>query len=425
MKIASISDLHLNRLTYKGVMDREFTSLPFRNADFMRSFAWMVDDIINNEKPDLVTLCGDIYDYFDPNNEVRGFFSAQCKKLVVAKIPMIILIGNHDVCRKHHALKDISELGIKSIKVVDQSEEYIFKDHNLLLFPYSLDVECQKITVIDSYNQFIEKVNNGPNKDMPRLMFMHAGIRGGKINEYTDTKALETLGDISKMLDINLPKKEFRNSSKSDLDNDDLDKANASYVFLGDYHERQVLNTKKCVAIYSGSIEKTDIKETNQTKGYVVYDSEGPINDDTKMGKCRFVDYPNCRPMIELKGTLLEIKEQFDKANHSKLKDAIVKINFVGNQSELIDFSVGLDALKKDINNKITPIHMFHEQNTRNEEQETKATELQNEIESSGHITNDDVLKIISEIITEQIKEKDEMNAVIMLAKEIFDEVKK
>ena len=62
MKIAIVPDLHLNKSVYKGVYDRDNPSVPFRSADFMRAFESIVDKCINELKPDLFVIPGDVYD---------------------------------------------------------------------------------------------------------------------------------------------------------------------------------------------------------------------------------------------------------------------------------------------------------------------------------------------------------------------------
>ena len=89
MKIAIIADCHLNKTVYKGVMDKNKLSLPFRNVDYMNAFEYMIDKNINEIKPELVVIPGDIFDTFDPNNDVRGFLNEQIAKLKEARIPII------------------------------------------------------------------------------------------------------------------------------------------------------------------------------------------------------------------------------------------------------------------------------------------------------------------------------------------------
>src|SRR3989304_334393 len=101
MKIAITADLHLNKSVYKGVMDKDCPLIPFRNVDFMKAFSYVCDKTIEN-KPDLMVIAGDVYDNHSPSNEIRGFFSGQLHRVSNNNIPIIILVGNHDICRKHH-----------------------------------------------------------------------------------------------------------------------------------------------------------------------------------------------------------------------------------------------------------------------------------------------------------------------------------
>ena len=426
MKIAAIADLHLNRVVYKGIYDKEFEGIPFRSGDFMRSFRWMVDECINNVKPDLIVLCGDIYDYYEPTNEVRGFFSSQCQKIAKAKIPLIILIGNHDVCSKHHALKDIGELGLKNIVVVEESQILKFKDLNLLLFPYSLKIEKKDIKLNDAFKELIKKTIKDCD-DSPRLLFGHCGIQGGTLNEYNDIEKIvemeETTETTTPILMTEAPKKAFKDTNPNHLSIEDIDAIGAEYAFFGDFHKHHFLDTKKCRTMYTGSIEKYSMHEINQKKGFVVYDTEAEIKDET-YGKCHFVEYPHCRPMYEFKGTLPQIRKEFEGLKHEDYQGAIVKVNFVGDSNDLIDFSIGLDDLNKDIVSKIKPIYLFHVQTTKNKEQEEIVSEIEKEIMDKGHISDDDVLDIVVEITKEKVEDEKQREKIVDLATEIHSEAR-
>ena len=131
MKISIVPDVHLNRVTYEGnrIPDKEFPEVNFRAGDFMRAFRWTVKKSIE-EKVDLFIIPGDIYDHHSPSNYVRGFFSSQISLLTAAKIPVLLLIGNHDVIRSSHSLDDISKLSLKGVKVVEEPQVFDFKDHS-------------------------------------------------------------------------------------------------------------------------------------------------------------------------------------------------------------------------------------------------------------------------------------------------------
>jgi len=415
MKIAVIADTHLNKSVYKEVMDREYPLLPFRNADFMRAFEWMTDECINNIHPDIFLVLGDIYDHYDPSNEIRGFFSSQLRKLTEAKIPVIILVGNHDACQKHHALQDIHQLGLKNIKVIEEPQIVNFKDERFALFPHSLDVERQTIDEKEEFLNFKKQIEQEDIK--PSFFFAHLGIKGATLNEYEVKTEAETTDTTTTPM-----KRAFINSNADDVGLDDLDALGIPNIFLGDYHRHQILPTKNCLAMYCGSIEKSDLSEADQVKGFVVYDSEADI--DKKMGKCSFITYPNCRPMFELKGNFVKIKEKFSKINSRDFQNAIVKISFVGNPSERTDFTIGIEGFKKEIREKTNAIYIFHTQKTINEEQEEAVSELEQELMEKGHIEAEDIIPIVNEMIDDWGKDRSPefITGVKQIAKEIYDE---
>jgi len=427
MKIAVVPDLHLNKSVYKGVKDRDIPSLPFRTVDFMKAFEYVVDKCIQDLHPDLLIVPGDVYDHPSPSNEVRGFLSSQLEKLTSEKIPVVILLGNHDVYQKNHALKDIQELGLKNIRVIEEPTILKYQDVKFLMFPYSLDIEQKKITIREEFNKFLATIKE-EDDGTPSIFFGHFGVQNAKINEYIDR---EFIANINTETDTNTTtteitdeaKKAFRNNNPNDICNDDLDDIGADYVFLGDYHEFQILGTKKCIAMYGGSLEKSDFSEIKQTKGFLFYDSDA--QPDEKTGKCRFIECPNCRPMIELKGNFDDIKKQFAKEDSTKLKNAIVKISFVGTTDELIAYSTGLEGFKKELREKIDPVHIISIQKIKNQAQDEEASKLEKEIMEKGHMEAEDVIKVVKEILAEKIKDEKELEATNVLAQEIYDEVVK
>ena len=414
MKIAIVPDIHLNKSVYK-IMDRNNPQLPFRNVDFMKAFEYIIDKCIKDIKPDLFVMPGDIYDNFEPSNEIRGFFSCQLSKLSDAKIPVIILIGNHDISKKNHSLRDIQELNLKNIRVVDKSLTTEFIGVQLYLFPYSLDVEQKKKTIKEDFVDFIKEICSKKN-NKPSIFFGHFGVRGASINEYSgDQNEDDVLTDTT-----TTPMKEYKNRNPNDIDCEDLDNIGSDYVILGDYHKHQILNTKKCIAMYPGSIEKTSFTEIDQKKGFIVYDSE--IEEIKGYGKCRFFEYPNCRPMLELKGNFNDMKEQFKKVDYSKYQDAIVKLKFTGLPSELIDYNSNEDMFKKEIREKLNPIHIDFVNKSKDEKLEQEATKLEQDIMENGQISNDDVKQVVKEVIKERVKDEKEMALTFDLADEIYQE---
>lgn len=398
-----MGDLHLNLVVYTKIYDEEFIGLPFRNGDFMRSFRFMVDKCLDEIKPDLVVIPGDVYDYYEPTNDVRGFFSKQLERLSEQKIPVIILIGNHDVCKKHHALKDIQELQLKHIRVIEEPKIIKYKDLQLLLFPYSLDVERGIVTIKEEFVKF-KKLFDEKDDGSETVFFGHFGVKGASLSEY----------NIKRGKDLKL-KGDFLNDSDKDVSCEDLDNFGAKTYILGDYHKRQVLGTKKCFAMYTGSIEKTDFSEIDQKKGFIVYDSDEPIE------KCKFVEYTECRPMLELTGNLTDMQAQFTKKKHKNFQKAIVKFKFEGTKEESTTFYLGLRKFKKEIVDAINPIYMVHEKKIKNDEMEEECTALQEEIAQKGCLEGNDVLAILKEMIDDREKDTDERELLKNLITDIYN----
>jgi len=414
-----MADLHLNKSVYKGVMDKGYSDMPFRSVDFMKSFEYMISLNKDQIKPDLIVIAGDSFETFDPSNDVRAFFNAKLRELTEAKIPIIILVGNHDVCKKHHALRPIARSQFKNIKVVETPQILEFKDKLLLLFPYSMEVEQGKILIKDQLHTFIRQVE-AKIKEQPelalkeKLFFGHFGVKGAIKSQYVELQTERTITNTT-----TTGKKNFYNTNLNDIGLEDLELIGAKYIFLGDYHQFQILPVKNSISMYCGSIEKTDMTEIDHKKGFVVYDDK--IVENSPMGKCKFIEYPNCRPMLELKGNIKQIENTLD-AVPKGFKGAIVKISFVGNNNELMDFSLGLEEIKRKIRQKINPIHVFHEQKVIDEEEDKEAMEIEETILGEGRINEVVVLGTINDMIKEREVIKEEQDILIQMSTDIYKE---
>ena len=398
MKIAVIADCHLNKSNYKSISKN---GVPFRTMDFMNSFSYICNECISSIKPDLMVLNGDTYDTDNPNNIVREFFNSWIYKLNEAKIPVIILVGNHDICKSHFPLQPLKALNLKYTKVIDTPCTYKFKDIRLLLFPYSLNVEQGKVKLLDEFRSFINECNKENNET--KIFFGHFGVRGAKISTYIDKSGDEE--DVLSNSDVDL-EKNIVGRGENMVSLNDLDSIGAKYVFLGDYHRFQSLPTKKCFSMYSGSIERTDITERDQDKGFILYDSD--IEEIEGMGKCRFIKYPNCRPMIEIKGNLQDIKKKTEDLDSSLYNAPIVKVSFIGNKTEAMDYNSEYEEVSNVIKNKLNPIYFYDVKKITDDDLDKKATELEKEILDKGNLEEIDIINVVKEIIVEKEPENQE-----------------
>ena len=416
MKIAMLADLHLNKSAHKEVLDKssEFRKVPFRHADFMRAFMWSIDKILNLN-PDLVVINGDIYDHPDPSNKVRGFFSGQLRRLLEKNIRTLILIGNHDVSQETHSLADIQELKLGKLIVISNPTTTVFKNDNdekvqLVLLPYSVDVEQKKTTIKESFYKLVEDQKN--EKPYPRLFCGHFAVKGQKMNSYEveEGGALLSHAEETKT-------KDFLNNSKKDISSSDLDKIDADYIFLGDFHEMQRLKCKT-KGWYGGSLEKNNFNERSQQKGFLFYDSS---YDDEKMGNCRFIKNPYCRPMLQLEGTLTDMKKQFASIDVTEWQNAIVRLKFIGTKKEMIDFSTGESSFKNEVVEKLNAIHMYHDiGKVLDEDAEMIMSRIEKEIDEHGVMEETDVMDVVEEIIDEREKDEKEKEILMEMATDVY-----
>jgi hypothetical protein len=177
---------------------------------------------------------------------VRGFFSQQLQRLVAAKIPVIILVGNHDICMKHSALSDIEKLGLKNIKVFSEPDiinlENDGKKYRLLFFPHTINMERKLTTIRKEYDEFLTTLPKDPVDTT--FFFGHFPVFGCVMNHYNvgeDNNVLDSsilsVAETPKEIEATdstttlIHKGEYKNINKEDLRAEDLVKCGAQYIF--------------------------------------------------------------------------------------------------------------------------------------------------------------------------------------------------
>lgn len=100
MKLVHISDTHLG---YGGVGPQRHVEDPSRTgilirqqeADIMIGFQQAIDRIVENIRPDLVVHSGDLFDHSHPTPQSIDFAMRQIRRLSEARIPFVIVEGDH------------------------------------------------------------------------------------------------------------------------------------------------------------------------------------------------------------------------------------------------------------------------------------------------------------------------------------------
>jgi len=122
MKLLHFSDAHIDMANY-GRRDPA-TGLPLRVLDFLKSLDTIVDAAID-EKVDLVIFAGDAYKDRSPAPTFQREWGRRIMRLSQAKIPTLLLIGNHDISPaigRAHAIQEFDTLQVPFVRVLDKPE---------------------------------------------------------------------------------------------------------------------------------------------------------------------------------------------------------------------------------------------------------------------------------------------------------------
>ncbi len=271
VKILHFADAHIDRRS-GGKTDTE-TGLPVRVVDFLKSLDAIVDTAVN-EGVQLVLFAGDAYKSPMPAPTFAREFDKRLRRLADARIPVLLIEGNHDrtpAYKKAGALQELGTFDIPYIHLAKQVE---------LWTPEMLDgVPIQVLTVPwisksaliaheaepDSLKGLtqtesalkmeaalearVERELDDAVENLPVVLLAHYAVRGARYASGQEAAYSEEV-TLGKGLVTN-PK--------------------FAYTALGHIHKFQDLNEgEQPPAVYSGSIEHVDYGEAKEKKGFII-----------------------------------------------------------------------------------------------------------------------------------------------------------
>jgi exonuclease SbcD len=267
IRILHLADLHIGMENY-GRLDPA-TGLNGRAMDFLRRFGEVIDFALENEI-DLVVFAGDAYKTRDPNSTYRREFTRRIKRLADAGIPVVLLVGNHDLPaqeRKASSVEIFQTLDVPNIVVANREHLHLLTTRRgqplqVATVPYPLrqqllaydDHRDKTIAELDQLLQEIVADNiralaQQVNPSVPAILAGHFSVSEAKLG----SERTVMLGRDVVVL-------------KSILADTAWD-----YVALGHIHRHQELNGGQHPPIvYCGSLERIDFGEEKEAKGFVV-----------------------------------------------------------------------------------------------------------------------------------------------------------
>jgi len=321
MKLLHFADAHIDMANY-GRHD-PVSGLPMRVLDFLKSLDTIVDTAIER-KVDLVIFAGDAYKDRSPAPTFQREWGKRIMRLSQAKIPTLLLVGNHDISPsigRAHALQEFKTLQVPYVKVLDAPE--LLKPTDLWNLPLQVIAmpwvarsglmastgETDSTQAFSRIEENIGELIGGwieeCDPSMPIVLTAHASIEGAKFGG----ERLVMLGN-----DLVLTGGLVKNPK-------------LNYVAMGHIHKPQDVNEgKQPPVIYPGSIERVDFGEAKEERFFVIADVEK--GRDTEV---EWIQLTGVRKFIDRRATLRSSEEATKQLKDAlpspkEMSDAIVRL---------------------------------------------------------------------------------------------------
>jgi len=319
INVLHFADIHIGMENY-GHIDSS-TGINTRVIDFLRRFDEVIDYGLNHDV-DLVVFAGDAFKTRDPSPTLQREFARRVKRVVDADVPIVMLVGNHDL--------PAMEKKASSIDI-----------YRTLAVPNVIIGWQEELHVIETKHGKVQ-VATAPYPMRNRLM-SQAENKGKSIEEL-DKSLQEIVGDniraLAQQLDPTLPSiltghftvsGATYGSERSVMIGRDvavlksvLTEGAWDYVALGHIHKHQNLGDGYPAIVYPGSLERIDFGEEKEAKGFCWIELE---KGNTTW---QFVEV-KARPFLTIN---LDVREEDDPTMATQaaiaphdLADAIVRVN--------------------------------------------------------------------------------------------------
>jgi len=257
------ADIHFGVENYGRIDPR--TGIHTRILDFQKSLNTCIDAAIARQV-DFFLFAGDAYKTATPNPTQQRLLFDCFLRLFRAQIPVIMVVGNHDnpvSFGKTHALDLFAQLPVDGFHVISQPKIVVLQTKNgpvqIVGIPWpsrtTLALNMQNLhareipqTISTHLARLIENYAKQLDPEIPAVLAGHLTISTAI---FSGSEKRAVYGDDPVLLPSQIALHPF------------------DYVALGHFHRYQNLNPGGYPAlVYSGSIDRIDFGERNETKGF-------------------------------------------------------------------------------------------------------------------------------------------------------------
>ncbi|MEO1005784.1 MAG: exonuclease subunit SbcD [Cyanobacteria bacterium J06638_38] len=267
VKILHLSDIHLGSGFSHGKINPE-TGINTRLEDFVNTLRICIDRAIA-EPVDLVLFGGDAFPDATPAPYVHEAFASQFRRLADARIPAILLVGNHDQHSQGNGGASLSiyrTLVVPGFIVGDTITTHRLNTANgaiqIITLPWLnrstllTRPETEGLALPEVNEMLIQKLQPVLEAEIRRLDPQIPTVLLGHLMADRASLGAEKFLAVGKGFTIPM----------SMLIREEFD-----YVALGHVHKHQNLNpSNDPPVIYPGSIERVDFGEEKEEKGYIM-----------------------------------------------------------------------------------------------------------------------------------------------------------
>ncbi|MBY0353985.1 exonuclease SbcCD subunit D [Candidatus Babeliales bacterium] len=319
------ADVHFGVENY-GKIDAK-TGIHTRLLDFKNALEECVNKAVE-ENIDLFLLCGDAYKTAYPTPTQQKLLCSLLLKLHTAKIPVAIIIGNHDhplSFGKANALDIFDYLPLDNFYVFSKPESVTIKTKNGPVQVVGIPWPTRNTLVANSEHRFKN------NAEIATCLSEKVGQIINSLAEQLDPTVPAILaGHLTVSSGI------FSGSEKCAIFGTDpiflpsqLAIPPFDYVALGHLHRHQNLNPKGFPpVVYSGSIERVDFGERKEDKGFcrVTIDKQTANQSSCNVDFIKVTTRPMIQVEVKLEAQGNQTEQILEQLNKKDLTDAIVKI---------------------------------------------------------------------------------------------------